>query len=99
MTVWKTLNYEELYPRLEQMGYDVWLQFCRWIDMHSELRRINSFTDETQFTREQVNNTLNSPSWSEENPHKKTEGTFQHRYSANLWRDITFNRLIGPLFF
>jgi hypothetical protein len=37
MAVWKTLNYEELYPyyveriqHLEQMAYNLRLQFCRW---------------------------------------------------------------------
>jgi hypothetical protein len=100
--LWRMLNYEGLSPchvqciqHFEWMACNWWLQFCLWICMWNCAESFN-LTDEAQFTCDGVNNMGNSHSWLEVNPHKVTEGSFQHQYLVNVRWCIIFNYFIRP---
>ena len=51
------------------------------------------------FTRDGANNTRNSHLWDRDNPHGTVENNYQHRFSLNVWCDVTGDQLIGPYIF
>ena len=59
------------------------------------LHRYSLFTDESQFSRDGVNNTHNSHVWADENPHASVESNFQ-RFNVNVWCAVLDDELIGP---
>jgi hypothetical protein len=56
------------------------------------------FTDEALFTRDGINNTRNSHTLANENPHAVVECNFQHRFSVNVWCGVLHKYLTGPYF-
>jgi hypothetical protein len=63
------------------------------------LYRYILFSDEAQFTWDDINNTRNSDVWAELNPHPTKEINFQHRFSINLRCGDLHDQLIGPSVF
>lgn len=105
--VWRTLKSNGLYPYhlqkvqgLTVADYPLRLQFCEWLlnRTNREADFANSIlvTDECCFTRNGVLNFHNTHVWSDENPHVIRQGSFQQRFSVNLWAGIVNNTLIGP---
>lgn len=106
MSVWRTLHNALLYPfhnqkvqHLEPGDFALRLNFCQWLQEYPQLVPFILFSDESQFTRDGVNNTRNSHLWSDENPHGTTETNFQRRFSVNVWCGMIDDQLIGPFFF
>jgi len=60
------------------------------------LHRYSLFTDESQFSRDGVNNTHNSHVWADENTQATVESNFQQRFSVNVWFAVLDDQLIGP---
>lgn len=104
--VWRILNNNNLYPFHKQKiqhlhpGDDVHrLEYCNWISTHRRLYKYILFTDESQFTRDGINNLRNQHTWAEVNPHTTIERNFQQRFSINVWCGIVHDQLIGPFIF
>lgn len=76
--------------------------FCRSILRRNAMDALylNSilWTDESQFTRDGINNFHNLHYWSEQNPHVFRQRSFQHRFSLNVWAAIMNQTIIGPIF-
>jgi len=90
--VWRTLHAEGMYlyhvQRVQHLGpgdFAERLEFCKWLNGSRELHRYILFTDESQFSRDGVNNTHNSHVWADGNPHATVESNFQQRFSVNVW--------------
>jgi len=65
--VWRTQRAEGMYPyhvqRVQHFGpgdFAERLEFCKWLNGSRQLHRYSLFTDESQFNRDDVNNTHNS---------------------------------------
>jgi len=106
MQVWRTLHAEDLYPYHDQMvqhlepgDHAQRFDLCQWITAHPELLNVILFTDEASFTQDDINNSRNVHTWSDENPHETRVTHFQRRFSVNLWCGVLGNRLIGPFVF
>ena len=54
------------------------------------------FTDESQFTRDGINNLHKSHEWAVGNPHATVDTNFQLRFHANIWCGVLHDQLIGP---
>ena len=100
---WRTLNAEGMYPyhvqQVQHLGpgdFAERLEFCKWLNGSRELHRYILFTDEVQFNRDSVNNTLNCHVWADENHHTTVESNFQLRFSVNVWFAVLDYQLIGP---
>lgn len=105
--VWRVLNREMLHPfhrqnvqALHPGDAEPRLAFCHWIiQQHTQN---NNFifqvlwSDEACFTRNGINNYHNEHVWSLQNPHAIRPGTFQQRFSVNVWGGI-FNNTLLPL--
>ena len=72
------------------------LELCRRINSNSDMIRNILFTDEAHFTRDGVNNTINSHLWDLDNPHGTVESNYQHRFSVNVWCGVIGDQLTGP---
>ncbi|XP_023311933.1 uncharacterized protein LOC111692257 [Anoplophora glabripennis] len=101
--VWRTLNKNLLYPyhlqrvqHLEPEDFPRRVEFCQWLNNNRNLYRYILFTDESQFTRDGINNTHNMHQWSDVNPHATVESNFQRRFSVNVWCGMLYDQLIGP---
>jgi len=106
MQVWRTLHEEDLHPyhdhrvqHLEPRDPAQRMDLCHWITAHLELLNVILFTDEASFTRDGINNSRNSRTWSHDNPHEKSVTKFQKRFSVNVWCGLLGNRLIGLFVF
>lgn len=104
--VWRTLNNNNLYPyhlqkiqHLQPGDNDHRLEYCNWLVNHRQLFKYILFTDESQFTRDGINNLRNQHSWAEVNPHATIARNFQYRFSINVWCGVIHDKLIGPFIF
>lgn len=108
-TVWKILKRNLLYPyhiqRVQALlpgDFPRRVALCRW--MHECIRQDVSFlrkvlfTDEANFSRDEIMNFHNIHVWDDENPHAVSESRHQHQFSLNVWVGIIENFLIGPFF-
>ncbi|XP_070526515.1 uncharacterized protein [Cardiocondyla obscurior] len=57
------------------------------------------WTDESTFTPNGIFNSRNRLIWADENPHAIRQGSFQYRWSINVWAGVIGNQVIGPYFF
>jgi len=98
----RTLHEEDLHPyndhrvqHLEPVDPARRMDFCHWITAHPQLLSVILFTDEASFTRDGINNSRNSHTWSHDNPHESSVTKFQRRFSVNVWCGLLDNKLIG----
>ncbi|XP_070528277.1 uncharacterized protein [Cardiocondyla obscurior] len=56
------------------------------------------WSDEALFTQNGIFNSRNTLYWADHNPKLIREGSFQYRYSINVWAGILGNQIIGPYF-
>ena len=75
------------------------MDLCQSVRAHPELLCVNYFTDEASFTRDGINNSRNSHTWSHDNPHETSVTKFQRIFSVNVWCGLLDNKLIGPFVF
>jgi len=106
MQVWRTLHEEDLHPyhdhreqHPEPEDPAQRMDLCHWITAHPELLSVILFTDEVSFTRDGINNSRNSHTWSHNNPHETSVTKFQKRFSVNVWCGLLGNKFIGPFVF
>ena len=59
-------------------------EFCHWLSHNRELLPYILFTDEATFTRNGINNTLNSHNWAQGNPHGTIVTNFQTVFHERL---------------
>lgn len=109
-TIDRIIQRSNLYPyhlqrvqALYQNDRENRINFCRWFmnqrGYHGENFSWNIlYTDESQFTRNGINNFHNTHVYAYENPHAIIEGRHQIRFSLNVWGGIVANNLIGPIF-
>lgn len=105
--IFHVLHAENLYPyhhtpvqELLPDDLEGRLEFCNWLlernlDDNDFISRI-LWTDESQFTRDGITNFHNLHTWAEENPHRRRQSSFQHKFSVNMWAGVIGNNLIGP---
>lgn len=77
------------------------LAFCQWFlqqQAHPNFAWHVLFTDESEFTRDGINNFHNQHIWDFENPHEVIQSGNQRRFSLNVWAGIVGNSLLGPVF-
>lgn len=110
MTIWRIIKNAGYYPYHLQRVQALYpgdkihrLNFCRWVlnqpQMGNENFAMNIlFTDESEFTRNGINNFHNRHLWDIENPHGIIGAGHQRRFSLNVWGGIIGNFLIGPVF-
>jgi len=85
MHVLRILHEEDLHPyhdhrlqHLEPGDPARRMDFCHWIAAHPQLLSVILFIDEASFTRDGINNSRNSHTWSHDNPHEtSSKGDFQ----------------------
>jgi hypothetical protein len=71
------------------------LRLYLWIlDHHQNLHRI-LISDDAHFNLEGIKSTRNFHLWSPHKPHGTSQGTFQHRFSVNIWWYLMRDPLIG----
>jgi len=106
MQVWRTFHEEDLYPyhdqrvqHLEPGDHAQHMDLCRWMKAHPEMLSVILFSDEASFTPDGVNNLGNVHMWSHDNSHETSVGTFQRRFTVNVWCCVLGNKLIGPFVF
>ena len=100
------MNREELYTdRLHRVQAlrpgDVQQRLCfsHWLlgkfenDQHFLERVV--WSDESQFTRDGINNVRNQHVWSIENPHVVKNRNFLDRFSINIWGGICNGHLLN----
>lgn len=91
--------HQQIVQKLEQ-GDDIpRLIFSQWIIWHRRMITRILFTDESQFTRDGINNSRNFHIWAQNNPKSVIQKNSQVRFSINVWCGIYNNRLIGPHIF
>lgn len=106
-TVWSVLHDQLLYPyrfqkvqHLLPQDYPRRSTFCQWfLDQTANTPDFSSnilFTDEATFTRYGIFNSHNMHTWADENPHVTWRGSYQHRFSLNVWCGIIGDHVIGP---
>lgn len=108
MTIWRILNAEGLYPYHLQRVQALYpgdqarrIAFCRWFlrhELHPNFTWCILFTDESEFTRDGINNFHNQHIWDYENPHATVQSRLQRRFSVNVWAGIVGDHLLGPVF-
>jgi len=57
------------------------------------------FTEQAHFTRNGVNNRINSHLWDRDSPHGTVESNYQYRFSVNMWCGAIGDQLIGLYIF
>lgn len=110
MVIWRIIADAGYYPYHLQRVQALYpgdriprLNFCRWFLNQPRMGNENFawsilFTDESEFTRNGINNFHNRHLWDLENPHGIIEARHQRRFSLNVWGGIIGNFLIGPVF-
>lgn len=110
MAVWRVIHDAGYYPYHLQRVQALYpgdriprLNFCRWFLNQPQIGNQNFawnilFTDESEFTRNGINNFHNRHLWDLENPHGIIEARHQRRFSLNVWGGIIGNFLLGPVF-
>lgn len=110
MFVWRTLHSAGYYPYHLQRVQALYpgdrerrLEFCRCFLNLRQSGNANFgwnvlFTDESEFTRNGINNLHNRHLWDIENPYGSIEARHQQRFSLNVWGGIIGNFLFGPVF-
>lgn len=108
MAVWNMIHRNGLYPyhlqrvqALTDGDFVRRLEFCHWYqnqNQHGDLAARIIFTDESQFTRDGINNFHNQHIYSADNPHAIRETNFQERFSLNVWGGLYNDQLLGPHF-
>lgn len=110
MTVWRIIHDAGYYPYHFQRVQALYpgdriqrLNFCRWFLNQPRIGNENFaslilFTDESEFTRNGINNFHNRHLYDIENPHGTIEARHQQRFSLNVWGGIVGNFLLGPVF-
>ena len=105
--IWKILHRENLHPYhltpvqgLLPEDLPTRLEFSNWL-LQREFEDDNFinnilWTDESQFTRDGINNFHNMHTWACANPHATRQTSHQHRFSVNVWAGVIGNTLIGP---
>ena len=106
MQVWRTLHEEDLYPyhdqsvqHLEPGDHAQRIDFYHLITAHPQLLSVILFTDKASLTRDRINNSRNSHTWSHDNPYETSVTKFQRRFSVNVWCGLLDNKLIGIFVF
>ncbi|XP_070526690.1 uncharacterized protein [Cardiocondyla obscurior] len=107
--VHRTLRYNSIYPyryqRVQQLlprDYEPRMHFCQ--GFLAQCRQNTTFpdnilwSDEALFTQNGIFNSRNTLYWVDHNPKLIREGSFQYRYSINVWAGILENQIIGPYF-
>lgn len=108
-TIWRIINRNDFYPYhlqrvqvLHPNDPQLRIDFCQWyLNQHDIIPNFGwnvLFTDESQFTRDGINNFHNQHHWALENPHEVIMGSHQVRFSLNVWAGIIGSHLIGPVF-
>lgn len=105
-TIWKILHRANLYPYhlqrvqvLQPRDNQARLHFSQWfLNQPENFGSRVLFTDESEFTRDGINNFHNQHLWALENPHGVHESNNQRRFSLNVWAGIFGNVLLGPVF-
>ena len=97
----RTLHPEGMYPyhvqRMQHLGpgdFAQRLEFCKWLNGSRQFHCYILFTEEAQFNRDGVYNTILV--WADGNPHATVESNFQLRSSVNVWCAVVDGQLIGP---
>jgi hypothetical protein len=75
------------------------VKFGHWRHAHAQLCSYLLFIYEAHFTRNGMNNALQTNLWAVENPHTTVKSKFKHRLSINVWCGIIGNQLIWPYAF
>lgn len=109
-TIWRIIHDAGYYPYHLQRVQALYpgdrylrLDFCHWFLDQPRHGFENFgygvlFTDESQFTRNGINNFHNRHLWDIENPHGIVESGHQQRFSLNVWGGMIGNFLLGPVF-
>jgi hypothetical protein len=75
--------------------------FCPWLLArcveYTQLVANILFTDEAEFTRDDIVNFHNTHARADVNPHTTVASTHQHRLSINVWVDILSDQVSGPV--
>lgn len=110
MNIWRIIHDAGYYPYHFQRVQALYpgdriarLNSCRWFLNQPRFNNENFawntlFTDESEFTRNGINNFHNRHLWDIENPHGIIEARHQRRFSLNVWGGIIGNVLLGPVF-
>lgn len=107
--VWRILVDFLLYPyhilRVQALlprDFPSRVTFCQWylenIAQNPQFESNILFTDESNFSRNAIQNFHNNHLWADENPHAVTETHFQNQFSVNVWAGIIGDHFIGPFF-
>jgi hypothetical protein len=72
----------------------VW--FCESLQPWLQILPDILFMDEAQFSRNNITNTTNSHSWTQENPHEVRWCYFKHPFSVDVWCGVLRNNLVEP---
>lgn len=110
MRIWRILHTNGLYPYHLQRVQALYandreprLEFCNWLldepghGMENFAWNV-LFSDESQFTRDGINNFHNTHLWDVENPYGIIEAGHQQRFSVNVWAGLVGEHLLGPVF-
>lgn len=105
-TIWRILHWEHLYPyhlqrvqALEPHDHQARLAFCQWfLNQQPNFGWNVLFTDESEFTRDGINNFHNQHLWAIDNPYAVIKDRNQRRFSVNVWGGIFANHVFGPVF-
>ncbi|KAJ4451131.1 hypothetical protein ANN_02571 [Periplaneta americana] len=106
-TVWRLLKEYQLYPyhlqrvqALSPADYSARVRFCQWFlqqcCVNPNFPALVLFTDEAQFTRDDITNFHNQHVWAYENPCATVPSLHPVRFSLNMWAGIIGDRLVGP---
>jgi hypothetical protein len=68
----------------------------RWENIHKYLPNFVTFTDETEFTRDGIQNFHIQHLWIDENSHAIFTSHHQQRFPINIWAGTYGNYLFGP---
>lgn len=110
MTIWRIIHDAGLYPYHFQRVQPLYpgdrerrREYCHWFLNQPRVNLRNFgwnvlFTDESEFTRNGINNLHNRHLYAEENPHGIIEARHQRKFSLNVWGGIVGDQLIGPFF-
>lgn len=77
------------------------LNFCQWLKLLCDnIHNVNSilFTDEADFSKDEINNMRNNHQWSYENAHGTVKISFQYWFYINVWC-VLIDEYILPFIF
>lgn len=109
-TIWRIIHDAGFYPYHLQRVQALYdgdrhrrLDFCNWFLNQPGFGNTNFgwnvlFTDESEFTRNGINNFHNLHLYAFDNPHGIVESRHQQRFSVNVWGGIIGDYLLGPVF-